>query len=584
MIKDMIELKGVPISHGIAIGKAYLIEPVLFDFSISHIEPPKVKEEIEVLNKAVEKTLSDLEEIYSYSKLSELRMFFENMLANDGMLNRIRYSISNEKLSAKSAIFKEGISVENILKEARINSDKINDILGIFHLLTKNIDFVKGEIKSEKISVKDDIQDYILVGVEIDPTQFLEILGKRNIKGIILEKGGSASHVAIIAHQENIPSVFSVKGLMNNINEDDIVIVDSSKGDVIINPTKEVFSHYRAEKIKIEGYKEQLVEVLKKPTCTIDGERCNLMLNISDPHEVSNLISQHYDGIGLFRTEIPFINQKRFLTEDEQYEMYTTVAEKFAGKPVVIRLLDLGGDKVFGKLVHEDKPALGWRSIRVLFSHEDELLKQLRAIIRSNKYGNVKILIPMVSSLEEINKIKKYYKIAVEDLKSKGISINDNIEIGIMVEVPSVAIMINDFINYVDFISIGTNDLTQYILAVDRNNEIIAEYYEPFNPAVLKVVYHCINVAKKHKKMVSVCGEIAGDPRYTRLFLAMGLRVFSMAKESISSVKNIIINTHTHELKDILNKVKKALTPSEVKRIMEEDYYTFSSRQDIPTY
>ncbi len=582
----MIELKGVSTSHGIAIGKAYIIEPILFDFSISYIDHLKVKEETELLNKAIKKTLEDLDKIYSHSKLSELRIFFENMLTNDGILDRIRYNISNEKLSAKSAIFKEGNSIEKLLREAKVNIDKIHDILSIFSLLIKNIDTLREEEKSkeEKYISDEDSEDYILVGVDLDPTQFLEILKRRKIKGLALEKGGSASHVAVIAHQENIPAIFSVRGLTDKVKEGDIVILDTRKSCVIINPTKEVFSSYRAEKIKIKSYKEHLIEILSKPTKTIDGEVCSLMLNISDPMEVSNLSSQHYDGVGLFRTEIPFINQKRFLSEDEQYEMYISVAETFVGKPVVIRLLDLGGDKIFGQLVRESKPALGWRSIRVLFSYEEELLKQLRAIIRANKYGNVKILVPMVSSLDEVNKIKKYYKIAVNQLKDKGISVNDKIEIGIMVEVPSVAIMINEFIKYVDFISIGTNDLTQYILAVDRNSEIVAEYYEPFNPAILKVVYHCINVAKKHKKMASVCGEIAGDPKYTRLFLAMGLRIFSMAKDSILHVKNVIINTHTRELKDMFNKIKQAVTPSEVKKIIEEDYYTFTLRQDIPVY
>jgi phosphotransferase system enzyme I (PtsI) len=581
----MVELKGVSTSHGIAIGRAYIIEPVLFDFSITYIDSLKVKEEIEHLDKAVKKTLEDLDKIYSYSKLSELRIFFENMLMNDGILDRIRYNISNEKLSAKSAVFKEGNSIEKLLKEAKVNIDKISDILSIFSLLIKNIDAVKEGTKSEDKHTPDEpSEDYILIGVDLDPTQFLEILKRRKIKGLALEKGGSASHVAVIAHQENIPAIFSVKGLIDNVKEGDIVILDTRKSCVIINPTKEVFSSYRAEKIKIKSYKEQLVEILNKPTKTIDGEVCSLMLNISDPREVSNLSSQHYDGIGLFRTEIPFINQKRFLSEEEQYEMYISVAETFVGKPVVIRLLDLGGDKIFGQLVRESKPALGWRSIRILFSYEEELLKQLRAIIRANKYGNVKILVPMVSSLDEVNKIKKYYQVAVNQLKDKGISVNDKIEIGIMVEVPSVAIMINEFIKHVDFISIGTNDLTQYILAVDRNSEIVAEYYEPFNPAVLKVVYHCINVAKKHKKMASICGEIAGDPKYTRLFLAMGLRVFSMAKDSILHVKNVIINTHTRELKGIFNKIKQAVTPSEVKKIIEEDYYTFTLRQDIPVY
>jgi phosphotransferase system enzyme I (PtsI) len=581
----MVELKGVSTSHGIAIGRAYIIEPVLFDFSVTYIDPLKVKEEIEHLDKAVKKTLEDLDKIYSYSKLSELRIFFENMLMNDGMLDRIRYNISNEKLSAKSAVFKEGNSIEKLLKEAKVNIDKISDILSIFSLLIKNIDAIKEGTKSEDKHTHDEpSEDYILIGVDLDPTQFLEILKRRKIKGLALEKGGSASHVAVIAHQENIPAIFSVKGLIDNVKEGDIVILDTRKSRVIINPTKEVFCSHRAEKIKIKSYKEQLVEILNKPTKTIDGEVCSLMLNISDPREVSIFSSQHYDGIGLFRTEIAFINQKRFLSEEEQYEMYISVAETFVGKPVVIRLLDLGGDKIFGQLVRESKPALGWRSIRILFSYEEEFLKQLRAIIRANKYGNVKILVPMVSSLDEVNKIKKYYQIAVNQLKDKGISVNDKIEIGIMVEVPSVAIMINEFIKHVDFISIGTNDLTQYILAVDRNSEIVAEYYEPFNPAVLKVIYHCINVAKKHKKMASICGEIAGDPKYTRIFLAMGLRVFSMAKDSILHVKNVIINTHTRELKGKFNKIKQAVTPSEVKKIIEEDYYTFTLRQDIPVY
>lgn len=577
----MIELKGISISKGMSIGKAYIIEPTITEFQIERISPEEVKKEIQILHLAVEKTSEDIEKIYSKTKNFpyELKVFFINLIKDETNLAKIVNSIASEKISAKYAVFKYLGYIESLLKSQRnFPQERTFDITSIFYRLIKKIDEIKGNTnESNEDNVEKD-EDYIIVGIEIDPTQLLEILQTRNIKGIVLEKGGSASHASIVAHQYGIPAVFAVKDVVKHTREGDLVLLDANEGKVIIRPDKDTFNKFKVEKLKFEHYREQLSVILDKPTKTIDGVNVNILLNISDPYEISVENTRYYAGIGLFRTELAFLNKGRFLTEEEQVELYTAAAEKFVSKPVIIRLLDIGGDKVFEKDYRESKPALGWRSIRILFERKEELLKQLRAIIRSNIYGNIKILVPMVSSISEIRKIKDYFNKAVEELQEKGMKVNSNIPIGIMVEIPSVAVMIKEFLREVDFISIGTNDLTQYVLAVDRNNETLAEYYEPLNPSVLKLVYHCIHMANKYNKFVSLCGEIAGDPKYTRLLLGMGLRNFSMPQESALFVKNVIINTHSAELGRLLDQVKKALTPREVKKILEEDYNEFLRR------
>lgn len=577
----MVELKGISISKGMAIGKAYIIEPTITEFQIERISPEEVKREIQILQLAVEKTSEDIEKIYSKSKNFpyEFKVFFINLINDESNLTKMVSSIMNEKISAKCAVFKHLGYLESLLmSQGNFPPEKAFDVTSVFYRLIKKIDEIKGNVTRPQRGSEGEDEDYIIVGIEIDPTQLLEILQTRNVKGIVLEKGGSASHASIVAHQYGIPAVFAVKDIVKSVKEGDIVLLDANEGRVIVRPDKETLNRFKVEKIKFEHYREQLSVILEKPTRTIDGVQVNIFLNISDPYEISVENARYYSGVGLFRTELAFLNRGRFLTEEEQVELYTATAEKFVGKPVIIRLLDIGGDKVFERDYKESKPALGWRSIRILFERKEELLKQLRAIIRSNIYGNIKILVPMVSSISEIRKVKDFFSKAVEELQEKGVRANSNIPIGIMVEIPSVAVMIKEFLREVDFISIGTNDLTQYVLAVDRNNETLAEYYEPLNPSVLRLVHHCIHMANKYNKFVSLCGEIAGDPKYTRLLLGMGLRNFSMPQESALFVKNVIINTHSAELGKLIDQVKKALTPKEVKKALEDDYNEFLRR------
>lgn len=577
----MIELEGISVSKGITVGRAYLVEPVITGFKIEKIQQDDVDGELQVLNEAINKTIEDIEKIYSAREaLSlELKPFFINVMRDEANISKIVNAIVNEKLSARSAVFRFLTMLEATLRSLPMFSqEKVYDITSVFYRLVKNIEEVKGNIREKKVERVGGVDEYIIVGVEIDPTQLLEILQTKNVKGLVLEKGGSASHASIIAHQYGIPAVFAVKGLMSYVSEDDIILLDANEGRVVINPDRDTLRRFEVERVKFEHYRDQLLYVLEKPTATIDGRHCSIMLNISDPYEVSSENTRYYDGVGLFRTEFVFLNRGKFLSEDEQFELYSAVAEKFAGKPVIIRLLDIGGDKVLEKDYRDSKPALGWRSIRILFDKKEELLAQVRAIIRSNIYGNIKLLVPMVSSISEVRKIKECFNVAVSQLEERGEKVNKDIPIGIMVEIPSAAVMVREFLREVDFISIGTNDLTQYVLAVDRNNETLAEYYEPLNPSVLKLVYHCICAANRVSKFVSVCGEIAGDPKYTRLLLAMGLRNFSMPQEAVPFVKNVIVNTHTAELKKLFDTVKSSLTPNEVKGIIENDYKEFLRR------
>ncbi len=576
----MIELKGLPISKGIAIGKAYVINISNIDLAIETISKNEIKKEIEIFHKALEKTKQNLQNLYVSRK--ELGLFFISLL--DDISKNVISTITEQRLSAKSALYKEILRIENIFNfRTYIDpnwENKIFDMQQAIGMVIRVIEEIRKDVIS-KPHEKSIEEDFIMVGYNVDPTQLLESLQKLRLTGLALEKSGSASHSAVIAHQFSLPSVFAVKDLMKYVKEGVPIIVDGFEGKVIIDPSENEMRKYKAQQIKSQRITIELAENLSKPAQTLDGVLCKTMLNISTPSDVTERDRNVYDGVGLFRTEFMFMEKNAFLSEEEQFEAYLKVAEVFQDKPVIIRLLDLGGDKIFGETLEESKPALGWRSIRILFSKEKELFKQLRALIRANTYGNIKILVPMISSLEEVYKIKSYLAKVKKQLKEENYEFSENIELGIMVEIPSVAIMIKEFLKEVDFISIGTNDLTQYTLAVDRNNEIIAEYYEPLNPSILKMIYHCVNEANKMKKMVSICGEIASDTKYTRLLLALGLRNFSMAKEAVPFVKDIISHTHTYELKILLQKLKEAKTPNEVKKIVIEDLQEFQNRLSI---
>lgn len=354
------------------------------------------------------------------------------------------------------------------------------------------------------------------------------------------------SHTAIVARSMNIPAIVGLGGLRRLVRDGDLLIVDGFKGVVIINPSEVVLQQYRLLQAQHLQQREQLSQLRDTPAVTLDGITIRLEANIELPHEAKEAYETGAEGIGLFRSEFLFMGRTDLPSEDEQYEAYSQVVKAMQGRPVTIRTLDIGADKTLdGEQTVATNPALGLRAVRYCLAHPEIFHTQLRALLRASQFGLVRILIPMVSTMEEVHAVRVALDQAEQSLLADGIIEACQIELGAMVEVPATAIAIEPFAQNLDFLSIGTNDLIQYVMAVDRTDAEVANLYDPMHPAVLRLISHTINRADSYGKPVSVCGEMAGDVRLTRMLLGLGLRRFSMPASQIPLVKQEILSSHS---------------------------------------
>jgi len=378
----------------------------------------------------------------------------------------------------------------------------------------------------------------IIAGVELTPKDTVQFKRER-VLAFITEQGGKESHAAILARSMGIPAVLGIEGLLSRIVRGDFLIVDGNLGFVVINPPEEVIQEYRRNQEKIEAHRKNLEALITSPAETLDGLRFKLMANIGNMMDLEFAIHYQADGVGLFRTELPFIIEDHFLSEEEQFEIYRKVVERMNPREVTIRTLDFGGDKFLVSLRPERNPFLGYRSTRAFLKEKEMLKTQLRAIFRASAYGKVKILFPMVSSIEEVRQLRGVVKEVEGELMSQKADFEKGIPIGVMVEVPSLAIMALKLMKEVDFVSIGTNDLVQFTLAVDRDNDLVSHLYQPLNPSILWLIKNVIDAGNAYGKSVSICGEMAGDPAYFPLLFGLGLREFSVAPIAILEIKEI---------------------------------------------
>jgi phosphoenolpyruvate-protein phosphotransferase len=390
-------------------------------------------------------------------------------------------------------------------------------------------------------------------------------------KAIALATGGVTSHASILAKSFEIPTVVAIESLMEHVHQGDMLIVDGNAGSVHVNPNPEVIREYdRLERDYIELNRE-LSGLKNLPAETTDGHRVSLYANIGLLSDVAFAQQHGAQGVGLYRTEIPFLSHRDFPSEDDQYSLYSRVVEGMAGKPVTIRTLDIGADKYpsyMRSVATEPNPFLGWRSIRISLEVEEIFKTQIRAILRVGDLGRVRMLIPMISSLEEIQKVKEILAEAKSELEREGTPYDRSMELGIMVEVPAAVQLAERFLREVDFLSIGTNDLIQYILAVDRSNRKVASLYEPLHPAVLAALNATIEAGKREGKRVAMCGEMAGDPLSALLLLGMGLEEFSMGSLYIPVIKKAIRSIGYQQAKTTAEIVLKMDTVGEIKRYL----------------
>ena len=563
----MKRLTGIGASEGVSIGKVLL-------FVEGNIVIPQ---EIDA-NSTIEGELAKLENGLKKSKTQLIAIrekvkekmgedkaaIFDGhimLLEDEDLIEEVEAKITGDKLPAARAL-REGIDeyCEMISKlDDPYLRERAADLQDIGKRWLKNL----LEIKINDFSNLE--PNTIVVTKDLTPSDTAQ-LDLKNCVGFITEIGGKTAHSAIMARSLELPAVVGVKGVLGEVKDGELVIMDGETGEIFLEPTEKLVEEYKIKQEKIRVEKEELKKLIHEEAVTLDGRKVDIWGNIGSPNDVDAVIESGATGIGLYRTELLFMNSDHFPTEEEQYQAYRVVAEKMQGKPVTIRTMDIGGDKElpYLDLPKEMNPFLGYRAIRISLENKDMFKTQLRAILRASQYGQIKIMYPMISSINEIRKANAILEECKKELDEIGKIYDRNIKVGIMVETPSTAIVAYKFAKEVDFFSIGTNDLTQYFLAVDRGNELVSSLYNSFNPAVLEAIQKVIDAAHHAGISVSMCGEFAGDKRATRLLLGMGLDSFSMSASSGLTVKKIIRNSNYVDAQKYRDLILKQDTPEDV--------------------
>lgn len=572
-IKNVI-YTGISVSAGIGFGNIIIYRTDFDDVTEYTIEKDKINGEIKRYNDAV----NEVDLIFSNNKKrveieenSDDARIYETyqLILNDPFFKEeVPAAIKSQHKNAEFTLCTKLNFYEKHFEtiEDDYLRERIFDIRGvsrrlIYHLLQYESD--------EQLSQPTN-DGNIIIARELTPADSIHFHHK-SLKGLITEFGGKTSHAAILARSLEVPAIVGIKDLVKKTVSGSPAIVDGVEGELIINPDKETIEKYKQKLIEYNDQKQLLIEKLNHPTQKSLNKKIRLLVNINEQSEIEIAHKYKAEGVGLYRTELHFIAKERLLREQEQFLTYRQILTNFQDKEVAIRMLDLGGDKFldFHHKYKESNPFLGWRSIRILLSETDVFKTQIRAVLRASAFGKAKIMLPMISSREEIVASRNLISEVKKELDKEKIRYDKNIPLGIMVEIPSAAVTMEDLVQHVDFVSIGTNDLIQYTLAVDRNNEKVASYYQPLNPAIISLIKNVITVCNKFHKPVSICGEMAGDPEYTQLLLALGVIDFSMQPVSIPTINNIICCTTEKTLQLIKSKLNGFYTASELSSFLK---------------
>jgi phosphotransferase system enzyme I (PtsI) len=555
----MKEIKGIGVSPGISIGKACVIKKSQTDTTgILLNTPADFSTAIESFDKAI---ISAINEIETIKTNPELNLQHEDIailetqiefLADPQLREDVVKKISADKRNVGDALVEVIANTVQIFlnMEDEYMRARSVDVQDIGNRILKHLNNTGSPI-TQKFG-----PDTIIIAEDLSPSDTIT-MDTKQVVGFATKVGSKTSHTAIIAKSKGIPAVVGCGINIDAINNDDVIILDGTSGTLFINPDEQLLIEYNQKKSIYNEQSNQLKQLKTVQPVTIDGTLIKLLANLSSPEDMEAVFENGGEGVGLLRTELLFMNRDSFPTEDEQFEFYKKIALQSKGKPVIVRTIDIGGDKQLSyfNLPVEENPFLGYRAIRICLDRTDLFITQLKAILRASIFGDLKIMLPMISGVQEVRDAKKIIEQAKTELLQADISFNSQIEVGIMIEIPSAAITADILAKEVDFFSIGTNDLCQYTLAVDRMNEKISHLYDPFNPGVLRLIKYAIEQAYQHKIHVAMCGEMASDPIATLLLLGMGLTEFSMSASAIPAIKNIIINTDLNKAKEILDNV-----------------------------
>ncbi|WP_370222134.1 phosphoenolpyruvate--protein phosphotransferase [Cytobacillus sp.] len=564
-------LNGIAASSGIAIAKAYrLVEP---DLSFDRKTVENAEQEVERFQSALAESKGELEVIRdnAHKELgADKAAIFDAhllVLSDPELISPIEDKIKTDKVNAESAL-KETADMFITMFEQMDNEYMKERAADIRDVTKRVLSHLLGLQIANPSMIAEEV---IIIAEDLTPSDTAQ-LNRQFVKGFTTDIGGRTSHSAIMARSMEIPAVVGTKESTKQIKNGDLVIVDGLKGLVHINPTPEAVAEYKEEHRKFEDQKAEWAKLVNEKSVTADGHHVELAANIGTPKDLKGVVENGGEGIGLYRTEFLYMGRDQLPTEEEQFESYKAVLEGMSGKPVVVRTLDIGGDKElpYLNLPKEMNPFLGFRAIRLCLEEQEMFRTQLRALLRASTYGNLKIMFPMIATLDEFRQGKAILEEEKQKLVSEGSKVADNIEIGIMVEIPSTAVMAEQFAKEVDFFSVGTNDLIQYTMAADRMNERVSYLYQPYNPAILRLVKMVIDAAHKEGKWAGMCGEMAGDETAIPLLLGLGLDEFSMSATSILKARSQISHLNKKDMEALAEKALHMNTAEEVVQAVKE--------------
>lgn len=562
-------INGIAASDGVAIAKAYLlVEP---DLSFTNEKVTDTDAEIQKFRNALEASKIELTKIRNNAEKQlgpdKAAIFDAHLLVLDDpeLIQPIEDKIANEKVSAPEAL--DEVTSQFITIFESMDNEYMRERAADIRDVSKRVLAHLLGVELPKPSMID--ESVVIVGNDLTPSDTAQ-LNKEFVQGFVTNIGGRTSHSAIMSRSLEIAAVVGTKSVTKEVKQGDMVIVDGITGDVIVDPTEDELIAYQNKRERFFEDKKELQKLRDAETVTIDGEHAELAANIGTPDDLYGVMENGAEGIGLYRTEFLYMGRDQMPTEDEQFEAYKKVLETMKDKRVVVRTLDIGGDKElpYLNLPKEINPFLGYRAIRLCLDQQDIFRTQLRALLRASVYGKLNIMFPMVATINEFRDAKAILLEEKENLKNDGHDVSDEIELGIMVEIPSTAALADIFAKEVDFFSIGTNDLIQYTMAADRMSERVSYLYQPYNPAILRLVKQVIEASHKEGKWTGMCGEMAGDETAIPLLLGLGLDEFSMSATSILKARRQINGLSKNEMSELANRAINCATQEEVKDLV----------------
>ena len=566
-------LQGIAASDGIAIAKVYtLTEP---DLTVTKVTVEDSEKEVSRLDDALAASIKDVELIKETALKNlgeeEAQVFDAHLmvLSDPELIGQVKDSITSNKVNAESALKEVTdmfISIFAGMEDNPYMQERAADIRDVSKRILAHLLGVK--IPSPA-TIKDEV---IIVAADLTPSDTAQ-LNRQYVKAFVTDIGGRTSHSAIMARSLEIPAIVGTKEVTSIAKDGDIIIVDGLSGDVFLNPSEEVVAEYRAKAEAFAAQQAEWEKLKDSKTYTKDGHQVELAANIGTPKDLEGVVNNGAEGVGLYRTEFLYMDSHEMPTEEDQFEAYKAVLEGMNGKPVVVRTMDIGGDKElpYLPLPHEMNPFLGYRAIRISLNEPEMFRTQLRALLRASVYGKLRIMFPMIATLNDFRGAKALLEEEKAKLIAEGVAVSDDIQVGIMIEIPAAAVLAHQFAKEVDFFSIVTNDLIQYTMAADRMNERVSYLYQPYNPSILTLIKHVIDSAHKEGKWAGMCGEMAGDQTAVPLLVGLGLDEFSMSASSVLKTRSLISKLTLSDMQALADKaINECATVQEVEALVEE--------------